>query len=103
MSESRDREIRERLGRLGANALPPFIRLGSENSMSETLVWRPIDTAPRDRRVLLSDGVNVHIGEWTGWGGEIKAEWEIEYRDKAPFYEPTYWMPIEPPKAEKAP
>jgi hypothetical protein len=27
--------------------------------------WQPIETAPKDRRILLADAENVETGEWS--------------------------------------
>ena len=64
--------------------------------MSEAFAWRPIDTAPDDRRILLSDGVQVAVGQWSHWGGVSKGGWNTEGPE---FFEPTYWMPL--PEAPK--
>ena len=48
--------------------------------------WQPIETAPKDCAVLVTDGGKVHPGRWVGsyfaWGYST---------------DPTYWMPL--PKA----
>ena len=70
---------------------------------SPLLEWRPIDTAPKDgSRVLLSEGVLVHVGRWRGnrsfgsWGLETPGLVVVKF-------DPTYWMPLpQSPKNERA-
>lgn len=67
--------------------------------------WQPIETAPKDRRLLLWDGHDMLIGFWgvspspycfAGWttGWETASGYDVGY---API-SPTHWQPLpEPP------
>jgi hypothetical protein len=67
--------------------------------------WQPIETAPKDADVILTDGRRVSQGGWLseidqgadyeGMGGCPPAGWwSVEGID-----EPTHWMPLpSPPK-----
>jgi hypothetical protein len=75
--------------------------------------WRPIETAPRDRRVLLSEvsykGERyANVGVWEEEGYCTKEGWRLAYPiSDGPAYDhncdgfdldPTHWMPLpEPP------
>jgi hypothetical protein len=72
---------------------------------SEAFAWRPIDTAPRDKRVLLSDGDQVEIGQWFepvhGRKNKRGPRWITHRFDN---FLATYWMPLpEPPKNQGQP
>jgi len=65
--------------------------------------WQPMETAPKDRAVLLWNGA-VNVGEWGGviedWlaliEGDIVA---FDNGDLARVHAPTHWMPLpDPPK-----
>jgi len=68
--------------------------------------WQPIDTAPKNTPILVTDGdviVVVKRGEFVGkdWIDEVgfggyEWDWNFEWEDL------THWMPLpEPPKADK--
>jgi hypothetical protein len=70
-------------------------------------MWQPIETAPEEIEILVSDGSSVETAhyelfcgkrEWcSSVGGALVDKNEMELR--APPFEPTYWMPLpEPPK-----
>ena len=68
--------------------------------------WQPIATAPRDTRILVTDGeiiVVVERGEYwrgvdrtwpVGFGGD-DWEWDFEWEDL------THWMPLPPLPGEQ--
>lgn len=90
--------------------------------------WQPIETAPKDKRVWLSDGTAISLGNWTppysvrteehaGYSCYDTVDWEHEegftgghfktksscddkYGDKDGCY-PTHWMPYNPPQPPK--
>jgi len=66
------------------------------------MVWQPIETAPKDREILVfqSDGVICHAewrqpkygnGHWGGWGLE-----------EGGIHDPTHWMSLPSPPREDA-
>lgn len=69
--------------------------------------WQPIETAPKDKPILLADDHNVGEGEWRkgqqpAYGARGGEGWhfidDIDY--SRPFY-PTHWMPLpKPPKSQ---
>lgn len=69
--------------------------------------WQPIETAPRDKHLLLygtqlpCEGINmagpVHF---TGYWDAIDEAWcSTGSTWTGPFYEPTHWMPLPRPPA----
>lgn len=48
--------------------------------------WQPMDTAPKDRPIIISDGETVASGWWYT-GGEVPDRW-------MPLNTPTHWMPL---------
>lgn len=73
--------------------------------------WRPIKSAPRDRRILLygqmrpcellhSNGPEVFSGYWD----DIDSAWCCSGSTyHGPFYTPTHWMELpDPPRPSKA-
>lgn len=68
-----------------------------------TTNWRAIETAPRDRRILLWNGVTgVYSAEWMPLPESADGVWPLlQWGGKTGrwFPEPTHWMPLpEPPK-----
>lgn len=73
--------------------------------------WQPIETAPKDRAILVWDGEHIDlvaweiinidrtIGTWSVQARGTNAEWG-EYGDPEPRVEsPTHWISLpEPPK-----
>lgn len=63
--------------------------------------WRPIDTAPRDRSVLVSDPVSKFIYCARLRAGEHyePQPWEIAWRcdSSGRFSNPTHWHPLPNP------
>lgn len=76
--------------------------------------WQPIETAPKDELILITDGVDVAPGWWTG---EIKYPWAFiddtrwdagECEDEKGLIAPngypekyiTHWMPLPEPPTE---
>lgn len=64
--------------------------------------WQPIDTAPKDQSVLLTDGVHVTYGAFCD---DPRQYWWLadEGIDGLDFetFEPTHWMPRPaPPPAD---
>ena len=66
--------------------------------------WQPIETAPKDRNMLLSDGKTVCQGGWSSdldYGADYEGQfdaagwWSIDCIET-----PTHWMPMPlPPEA----
>lgn len=63
--------------------------------------WMPIETAPKDSNVLLTDGVNVSEG---GWVSDVDqgAEWEgqlgmADWWSVSLAWKPTHWQPLPAP------
>lgn len=59
--------------------------------------WQPIETAPKDARILVWSGQELYAAHWaqnpfTGDEAWIVAEWGDE-RDQA-LVKPTHWMPL---------
>lgn len=69
--------------------------------------WRPIDTAPKNRRLLLADNASevVSTGYFDRWTKGWKNESDIYEDYGAPYHnewEPTHWMPLpKPPSADE--
>ena len=76
--------------------------------------WQPIETAPRDTRVLLyaeegEEGiVTGKENGYVGMDGEYREHWfmfdgyDLGDSDYLRMIVPTHWMPLpEPPKGEK--
>ncbi len=70
-------------------------------------MWKPIETAPHDRRVLLfgqlrpMEGLRVNGPEvFTGYYDEIDSSWcGSGSTAEGPFYTPTHWQELpEPPQ-----
>jgi hypothetical protein len=60
--------------------------------------WQPIDTAPKDKRVLIYDGECVYIASYE-YDSEMEINAWIE-SDNFWISNVTHWMPLpEPPKA----
>lgn len=63
--------------------------------------WQPIDTAPKDKRLLVWSGQEIYAAHWaqhpvTGDEAWIVAQWGDG--DQA-LVKPTYWAPLpEPPR-----
>jgi hypothetical protein len=58
--------------------------------------WQPIETAPKDRPILIWDGENMISAEWglraNEWTWQL-VEGEIQ-GDSALWTAPTHWMPL---------
>lgn len=67
--------------------------------------WRPIETAPKDGRVILawSVGANDSEAQLMWWDGEpddgLEAYWCVNYEGKTSL-DPTHWMPLPEPPAK---
>jgi hypothetical protein len=67
--------------------------------------WQPIESAPRDRPVLVSDGVTVNVARWelASWVCVINGGIFLEgYGEEYVNPEPTYWMPLPDTATERA-
>lgn len=65
--------------------------------------WRPIETAPRNRSVLLFGKMRPHemfgstekLMVFSGYWDEIDTAWcSTGSTWTGPFFEPTHWMPL---------
>lgn len=73
--------------------------------------WQPIETAPRDKHVLLYGTMreNSQIGcsgpiVFTGYWGEIDGAWcSTGTTFGGPFFDPTHWQPLPAPPQEQQP
>lgn len=88
-------------------------RMALQHRMVDVMenAWQPIETAPKDRHVLLfgkqnpmsvlrTDGSLVFTGYWDAMDDawcSSGSTWE------GPFYEPTHWMPLPVPPQPDAP
>ena len=67
-------------------------------------MWKPIETAPKDKRLLVWSGQEMYCAHWaqnwqTGDEAWIVAAWGDE-GDQA-LVRPSHWMPLpEPPNAK---
>lgn len=68
------------------------------------LAWQPIETAIRDRAMLITDGSSMCVAEWNF----IHAEWQPENcyasDSECSVYtsiEPTHWMPLPAPPIQQ--
>ena len=65
--------------------------------------WQPIETAPKEREALFSDGFSVEAGKlndgevYATHGGRLIDEDEL-YLKRVSF-RPTHWMPLPTPPA----
>lgn len=69
--------------------------------------WQPIETAPKDKDILISDGETVSQGGWL-----TEEEWDgADYGEQINYagwwfvgginFKPTHWMPLpEPPRED---
>lgn len=79
-----------------------------------TMEWKPIETAPKDKNLLLgwrsAEGVG-HVGEgyWAkGFEGSVDeppfpAGWSIPSQNYFNCLLPTHWMPLPPPPDQEGP
>jgi len=69
--------------------------------------WQPIETAPRDCRLLLTDRKYVGIGSAVGNGWFTdETRWEPDYDCYTPStWEPTHWahLPTPPDQQKRSP
>jgi hypothetical protein len=66
--------------------------------------WRPIESAPKDRSIILLGGAGWRT---TGWYDDTRGEWYQmgeHWTDShgGPLPSPTYWLPLPAPPAELA-
>lgn len=67
--------------------------------------WRPIETAPRDQRVLVWSGAELYAAHWAKNPFTDDEAWIIaEWGDKGEqaLVRPTHWMPLPLPPAPEA-
>lgn len=61
--------------------------------------WQPIDTAPMDGRVIVTDGFVVgeaaYYSAYEGWWWA--GSHPLDATDGQLAYDPTHWMPLPPP------
>ncbi|MCI5045120.1 MAG: hypothetical protein MRY72_10515 [Aquisalinus sp.] len=78
--------------------------------------WLPIDSAPKDEFILLSDGSDVYAGMWIdeAWrfahdqspvhanlaDGHDRYSIELTWSTNPERYGPVFWMPLPPPPAQ---
>ena len=67
--------------------------------------WQPIETAPRNRSVLLAcpgSSVKLYCGRerWGGRGEPQPNEFAWRCDSSGTFANPTHWMPLPPPPKE---
>jgi hypothetical protein len=64
--------------------------------------WQPIETAPMNIEVLISDGEYVYAATCRYQGGEPDEDWAVPMASsgyRPVIRKPTYWMPLpEPPQ-----
>ncbi len=73
------------------------LRAFAENVVRELYQWLPIETAPKDKRILVRSGQEVYAAHWaknitTDDEAWIVAEWGTE-GDQA-LVKPTHWMSL---------
>jgi hypothetical protein len=67
--------------------------------------WQPIETAPKDREILLYGG-DIHEGFWdeldfNEFSGTPIMGWNFGTADIDPTnFEPTHWMPLPRPPSD---
>ncbi len=81
-----------------ANALKDY--LASRNLIGGDEGWRPIESAPRDIPILVTDGIYVYQSSWKrnkgpGWHGPIP----MGAYPKGCSLKPTHWQPLPSPPA----
>ena len=70
-------------------------------AVPEALEWRPIETAPRDKRVLIANSDSeVWLATLRRVGPRAGIRWEHAGLGRVMFI-PTHWMPLPPPPKEK--
>ena len=66
-------------------------------------LWQPIDTAPKDRSILVTgpDGLRIDQVIWGGWALDNTHNWCDADGARHPNAAITHWMPLPaPPKME---
>ncbi len=60
--------------------------------------WQPIETAPKDKEILVAYVGNVMIARYSRALNGFPARWIGPYPDDFTYGGPTHWMPLpEPP------
>jgi hypothetical protein len=65
------------------------------------VTWQPIETAPKDRIILVTGANGLRIDQviWGGWELDNTHNWCDADGDRHPNAAITHWMPLpEPPK-----
>lgn len=63
--------------------------------------WQPIETAPKDHRILMTDGELVGSGCWEGWPVEGFIFHTSNDDERWFGGDATHWMPLpEPPQVK---
>ena len=65
------------------------------------MIWQPIETAPKDRSILVTgpDGLRIDQVIWGGWALDDTHNWCDADGARHPNAAITHWMPLpEPPK-----
>jgi hypothetical protein len=67
-------------------------RLAESTRESVGLLWRPIETAPKDgtKVLVMSDGIEI-----VSWNECLETWWDGEWS-----HGPTHWMPLPEPPAD---
>lgn len=81
---------------IGPWAVPNPVSPPGETAARRDPGWQPIETAPKDRDVTVSDGNSVGSGEWCDCEG---GHWIIYGGWPHTIDEPTHWMPLPSPPA----
>ncbi len=106
--------LRDALRQAEARELAALAELDEANAKLREFAWQPIETAPRDRVILLyrpgEDGARrVAPGSWDSrecskhpkpfwrcWFGRPNVDWDR-------YYQPTHWQPMPEPPTKVTP
>jgi hypothetical protein len=82
---------------------PEAATITSLTAEVEKRAWQPIETAPKDQRILLLADGDVYLGEWNAYRSTPQFEpelWEGPVFDDGHF---THWMPLPDPPQSNLP
>ena len=64
------------------------------NKRAASLPWKPIETAPKDRFLLVQ--LSQTKSPSMGWFSSETGKWEFDRKSLMPFATPTHWLDVMP-------